>query len=43
LLRAVSAESTLAEELERLLELVFIAERAASILEEELDRLRLDV
>lgn len=39
----VSAASTLAEELEIELELVLIATRAASMLEEELERLVLDV
>jgi hypothetical protein len=43
LLRAVSAESTLAEDDEMESELVLIAERAASTLEEELLRPRLDV
>jgi hypothetical protein len=43
LLTAVSAASTLEEELERLMELVFKAVSAASTLEDELLKLRLDV
>jgi hypothetical protein len=39
----VSAESTLAEELEIEFELVLIAVRAISTLEDELERLRLEV
>jgi hypothetical protein len=42
-LTELSELSRLEDEFERLFELALIAVRAASILEEELDRLRLDV